>query len=86
MDKKALQEHEYSGKGFDGVRQLFRRLPPDDKRPPMREIKGRLDRLVREQLSEIQYAAYKYEKGNKNKRAVTAAELYKPNRQRIFVS
>lgn len=77
----ALQDYEYRGTGFDSTARLyFRRLPPEEKRPRMQAIKSRLEELVLNQLTEIQYEIYKH-KNNKDKRKVTAADLFKPNRR-----
>src|SRR5258708_5894179 len=60
----ALQTFEYHGKGFEGSRLGFRRMPPDDQRPRMQAIKWRLEEFVLSQLREIQYEIYKHKKKN----------------------
>jgi hypothetical protein len=75
----ALQDYEYHGKGFGGVRQMFGKNPPDSERPSMPAIKSKLERLVLAELNERQCEIYTHEK--KNKRTVTAVDLFKPNRR-----
>lgn len=75
----ALQDYEYHGKGFDGVRQMFGRTPPNSQRPSMASIKWKLEEFVLSELRERQYEIYTHKK--KNKRTVTAVDLFKPNRR-----
>jgi hypothetical protein len=75
----ALEMYEYHGKGFDGVRQIFGRTPPDSERPSMQAVKWKLEEFVLSALREHQCEIHSHKK--KNKRSVTAADLFKPNRR-----
>jgi hypothetical protein len=75
----ALQMYEYHGTGFGGVRQMFGRAPPESQRPLMQSIKWKLEKFVLSELRERQYEIYTHKK--KNKRTVTAVDLFKPNRR-----
>jgi hypothetical protein len=75
----ALQDYEYHGKGFDGFRQTFRMMPPESERPNISAIKWRLEELVLRELRERHIDMYGHPK--KDKRTITAEDLYKPNKR-----
>ncbi|WP_454624852.1 hypothetical protein [Bradyrhizobium cenepequi] len=77
----ALQTHEYHGKGLDGCRQMFGRTPPNSERPSIPAIKRKLEELVLRELRERQYEIYTHLK--KNKRKVTAADLFKSHKREM---
>jgi hypothetical protein len=75
----ALQDYEYHGKGFDGLRQSFRMTPPESERPNIQSVRWKLEELVLRELYERQVDMHGIVKPNK--RMITAAELYKPNKR-----
>ncbi|WP_316187738.1 MULTISPECIES: hypothetical protein [unclassified Bradyrhizobium] len=77
----ALQTYEYHGKGFDGYRQMFGRSPPDSQRPSISSMKWKLEEFVLRELRERQYEIYTHPK--KNKRKVTAADVFKPHKREM---
>jgi hypothetical protein len=50
----ALQDYEYRGKGFDGLRQSFRMMPPESEPPNIPAIRWKLEELVLRELYERQ--------------------------------
>jgi hypothetical protein len=77
----ALQTYEYHGKGFDGYRQMFGMSKPNSERPSIPAIKWRLEEFVLSELRERQYEIYRHPK--KNKRKVTAADVFKPHKREM---
>jgi hypothetical protein len=75
----ALQDYEYRGKGFDGLRQSFRMMPPESERPNIPAIRRKLEELVLRALYERQVDMHGNAK--QNKRTITAADLYNPNKR-----
>ncbi|WP_316159447.1 hypothetical protein [Bradyrhizobium sp. SZCCHNRI3042] len=75
----ALQHYEYRGKRFDGLRQVIRMIPPESERPNISAIKRRLEEFVLKELLERHVDMHRHSK--KNKRTITADELYKPNKR-----
>jgi hypothetical protein len=81
--RNLLVDYEYRDKGFHGrgiLRELFFRTPPDENRPSMQFIKGQFETFPLEKLHDIQFNIYTHKK--KNKRTVTAADLFNPHRRR----
>lgn len=77
--RRALQDYEYHGKGFDGLRQSLRMTPPESERPNITAIKWKLEELVLRELRERQIDMYGHPKTDK--RTITAEDLYKPNKR-----
>jgi hypothetical protein len=75
----ALQDYEYQGKGFDGLRQSLRLMPPESERPNIEAVRRKFEELVLRELYQRQVDMHGIAKPNK--RMITAAELYKPNKR-----